>query len=128
MDIDHLIETRKYIFFSEILEANKNIKNIKKIEPLVINYDYRGIRVCDYDSKVEVSSILDEIENRSSSRFLCYKFIVFLIESSHLCTQMLKQKSYDRISSHLYPYLLDVFNTIVTEKDTGIITKSLNSY
>lgn len=122
MDIDHLIETRSDILLSEILEANKNVKNIKKTNS-TISYYYRGEYGYDLDAEMEVSSILNEIENKNTSDFLYYRFLVFILDSSHSCMRKLKQKSYDRISSHLYPRWLAFFNIIITEKDTGIMTK-----
>lgn len=128
MDLDHLIRTRDYIFFSEILVANKNVKLINNRLSNRINFYYCGHDCMEFEKKIKTSSLLKEIGN--CSMITCdidRTLLILSLDSSYICRQQLKQKSYHKILLYCLGYD-DLFwsvalNIIVTENDLGIITR-----
>lgn len=125
MDINRIIETRDNILLIQVLAANKNVRAISTSS--YISYCYRGKNKhsLSYNPQFQVSFILDEIENNTGGHdYQFYVFLVLILETSSICRQKLKQKSYDIISRNLDPHMLSALNTIIKENDIGIITKN----
>lgn len=129
IDIDYLIKTRDHILFSELVAANKNVKNIEIIDDgKRIAFNYCGRFFLKANTKIKTSLFLTEIEDNIDDMY-CATFITLALDSSNICRQRLKQKSYDKFLlttidfESLFTFLLTALNIIIIENDLGIMVK-----
>lgn len=125
MDLDHLIETRDYIYYNELLKANKNVRYEE--EKGCVYYDYCGKK--EWRSNLRINTLLFLREMGNPVGHYGYETVITLsLDSSGICRRGFNQKSYDSISRFFFRRSDDIFfwfvllNIIVTEHDLGIIT------